>query len=127
MKGLFGEQNERAKRNGTHPHRELFEALCLACELDWHDFTKRERGKVQKAAAELFEVGATVLQIQQRAAEYKRAFPGAAMTPCAISGQWTYLGTRLKPNGSHTVCDVSGHVFEAWASACTRCGRVAKP
>lgn len=123
MDGLFGEKTERPKKR-RHPHADIFEALCLACGLEWANFTRRERGKVQKAAAELFEVGATVLQIQQRAAEYKRAFPGAAMTPCAISGQWTYLGSRLKP--SLSLCDTRGHVFEDWATYCIQCGKVRK-
>lgn len=131
MDGLFGEKNERAKRKSNHPHKELFEALCLACGLEWKDFTRRERGKVQKAAAELFEVGATPEQIRLRAGEYRRAFPGAVMTPCAISGQWSFLGSRM--NGTVKAkealserarrCREIGHTFaDDTTATCESCG-----
>jgi len=131
MDRLFEDSKPKrgASAQKTQNAREIFEALCVACDLDWGQFTKRERGKVNAVTKELAEVDATVIQIQQRAEVYKRVFPGATLTPCALSGNWAFLGTRLKgQTGSPaSVCEAKGHVFEDYASYCTRCGRVPKP
>lgn len=131
MDDLFGEIKPLRHRKPVDS--ELFEALCVACGLDWKGFTKSERGKVNAAAKELKEVGATPSQVFDRAAVYRRTFPGAALTPTAISGQWSYLGAKMeatKPPGLSrqeklALCIADGHCRpDDSYRCCSRCSCV---
>lgn len=138
MSGFFGDVSDGKPTRGSPAKkpqidRELFEALCVACDLDWKWFTKSERGKVNAACKELKEVGATPAQVKQRAEQYKREFRGAALTPTAISGQWAYLGAKMEasqPKGTSRQervarCLADGHQRADDASrCCSRCGVV---
>lgn len=54
--------------------------------------TKSERGRRNKALAELREVGATPEQIRTRLQTYRKRWPGVDVTATALAANWTALG-----------------------------------
>jgi hypothetical protein len=78
-------QNKPAKKD------ELFEAVAQACGIDWTNLTKTGRGPVNKAVAELREIGVTPDQVGGRAAAYKKTYPDAPLTPMALTKHWASL------------------------------------
>lgn len=88
------EDSGRGKRD------EIFEALVEVAGLDMATLTKSERGRVNNAAKELRDVGASPDGIRARADVYRRRWPGVDLTPSALASNYSQLGTsEPKRNG----------------------------
>lgn len=74
---------------------ELFEAVCEACEYEFADLTKTERGRVNSAVKELRAVKAAAEDVRMFGALWP--YDGAPVTPQAIAGNWSDF-TRGKFN-----------------------------
>jgi hypothetical protein len=70
---------------------ELFEAVAVACGIDWTTITASGRGPLNRAVKELKEIGVTADQVGGRAAAYKKQYPDAALTPMALTKHWASL------------------------------------
>lgn len=86
--------------DSQRPRDHVFEALIEVCELDASALTKSERGKANKAAKELRDIGATPDGIRARAQVYRQRWPECDLTPTALSSNYGQLGTAPKPNGT---------------------------
>jgi DNA-binding transcriptional ArsR family regulator len=67
----------------------LFEALVQVSGQRLDRLTKSERGRINKAAQELRQVGATPDQVTRAAATYRREYPNAALTATALAANWS--------------------------------------
>lgn len=74
--------------NGSGRRDELFEAVCHATGIDWHDLTPAGRGPLNRAVKELRDVGATPDAVAARSNVYRMKFPDAALTPPALAKHW---------------------------------------
>lgn len=79
----------------------LFEALVQHTGLNLANLTKTERGRVNAAAKQLREVGATPEQVRMAASRYATTFPGAALTATALAAHWS----RLAPPPPAATCE----------------------
>lgn len=79
-------------------HRdELFEVIAQACRWPLDQLTKSSRGRINRAAKELREIGATPDQVRDRAERYRKRFPDCAITPQALTGNWGLLADLGRP------------------------------
>ena len=88
--------------------------MIAACRIDPTTLTGSERGRINKALKELREVGATATDIERRATAYRKKYPDAAITPTALTGNWSQL---TPPTVRHDRCPdcsqpLTGHVDE---------------
>lgn len=94
--GALSENREglRPSRVGNEGplHKEVFEALARATGFTLDSLTRIERGRLNKAAKDLREVGATAEEIQRRAEIHRRVWPTASLTPLSLAANWTLLG-----------------------------------
>lgn len=82
------------------PAQVLWDSLVLEIYGEGFVATSTERGRLNKAIKELLEVGATPAQISERASEYRRRYQDAALTPQALTGNWSSLnGASGRPSG----------------------------
>ena len=81
----------------THPRKrdEVFEALIDECGWNLDELTKSARGRVNKAAKELREVGASVEGIRARAEVHRRKWPDAELTPTSLAANYSHLGASV--------------------------------
>ncbi len=82
---------EVPKTSGKRPRNILWDALVAAIYGDGFVPTSTERGRLNKAIKELNEVNATPQQVGERVAEYRRRYQDAALTPQALTGNWSSL------------------------------------
>lgn len=75
----------------SRPADQIFDALCTATGIDYHQLTTLGRGPLNRAVKELRAVGATPDQIEARAKQWARKFPNATLTPCALAKHWASL------------------------------------
>lgn len=67
----------------------LWEALVAACGYSAGAlFTKSERGRLNRALAELREVSATPADVLARAKQYRAMWPGITLSPQALVNNW---------------------------------------
>lgn len=102
----------------------LFEALVEETGLRLDSLTKSERGRVNKAAKELREVGATPDDVRDRAKLYKLKYPNVAITATALAGNWGQLASA-RPRRNHSApeqCPNCG-VIEEHHQVFIHCGR----
>jgi hypothetical protein len=86
-----------APQKKTAPKKdELFEALAVACNIDWQQLTKTGRGQLNAATKELRDIGVTPDQVGAKADAYKKAYPDAALTPSALVKHWAGLAVNVK-------------------------------
>jgi hypothetical protein len=84
----------------------LFEAVCEACDIDWHQLTDPERGKVNAAVGQIRKAGGTPPLVRDHADNYALQFT-TPLTPSALAGNWAKtanppvlrLDNRGSPNG----------------------------
>lgn len=97
---------ETVKPKAPRPKDELWETILRVCGIDGQTLTGSERGRINKALKELREVGATPQELEGRAAAYKTKFPDAAITPTALTGNWS----ALTPKGRQVrnTCELCG-------------------
>ena len=86
----------------------LFEAVCTACVIDWHDLTPSGRGPINRAVKELRAVGATAGDVTSRAAHYHQLFDGAALTPSALAKHWAQCEQPPSLRGNGRVVEPKG-------------------
>lgn len=79
-------------RQASATHREIFEALCRVCGIDWNDLAPGRARAVGAAARELRALGADPAEIERRAWNYQERFD-AALTPSALRNQWAVCRT----------------------------------
>lgn len=72
--------------------QQLFEALVDVCGYQLDELTRTARGRVNAAAKELDEIGATPAGVVARAAVYKRTWPDVSLTPQGLTGNYAELG-----------------------------------
>lgn len=70
--------------------RALFGQLCIECGVDWRQMTHAERGRFNRAAKELKEVGATPEDVAERAEIFREMYD-VRLTPTALSANWAQL------------------------------------
>lgn len=70
---------------------EVFEAVCVACRIDWTQLTDTARGPVNRAVRELKAVGATPEAIFDRAWTFEIRYPDITITPMALAKHWPAL------------------------------------
>lgn len=86
------ESNTKSKRPSSPRQPDLlFEALVKASGMRLDGLTRTERGRVNAAAKQLREVGATPEQVWGAASKYMLKFPGAAITANAIAAHWSSI------------------------------------
>lgn len=96
------ESNTKSKRpSGPRQPDLLFEALVSASGMRLEGLTRTERGRVNAAAKQLREVGATPEQVHAAASKYLVTFPGAAITATAIAAHWS----RIAPAPAEAMCE----------------------
>lgn len=69
------------------PRDLLFEAVCDACLIDWHNLTDTERGKVNAATGQIRKAGGTPADVPIHAANYRAMFT-TPLTTNALAGNW---------------------------------------
>jgi len=72
----------------------LFEAIAGATRTDTAGLTRTERGQLNKATAELREIGATPEQVSGKAKAWAKQYPNANLTPTALVKHWSTLDHR---------------------------------
>lgn len=82
---------------------EIWDAVMESCGVATDEITESKRKGYGRAVADLKRVGATPQKIRDRAAEYQRRFPQAALTPNALSNHWAELGRRPPAMNTNTV------------------------
>ena len=81
-----------APQESSKKKDELFEAVAVACGIDWRTLTQSGRGPLNRAVKELRDIGVTADQVGGRAAAYKKQYPDAPLTPMALTKHWAALG-----------------------------------
>ena len=86
------------KPKAPRPPDHLFDTMVTVCGINPATLTGSERGRINKALKELREVGATPQDIEARAKAYRTKYPDAAITPTALTGNWSALQTARQAN-----------------------------
>lgn len=89
----------------------LWDTMLQACNINPQTLTGSERGRINKALKELREVGATPDELRARAKAYTTKYPGAALTPTALSGNWSQLQPARTPRTN--TCQLCAQPFDA--------------
>lgn len=84
------------KPRQNRPPDPLFEAVCEATGIDWHELTSIARGSANKAVAELRGVGATPDEVRARAGRWPY---DTRLTPPALAKHWPQLAAGRRVNG----------------------------
>lgn len=87
----------------------LFEALVDACGLNVDELTKSARGAVNKACAELREVGASPDGVRARAAVHRQRWPSAELTPSSLAKNYAQLGVSRVSDELALVAEVDAN------------------
>jgi hypothetical protein len=106
-----------------------FEALCEVCGYDWKQgITDTERGRVNKALADLRSIYGEILtlpmMIHERAAAYREMYPEMPCTPQALTGNWSTILGAVEASRQRTKEKASEQRREtnAWArNGCRIC------
>lgn len=69
----------------------LFETLADVCGWRLEELTTDARGRLNRAAKQLRDVGADAQAVRARAAAYRRQYPNSPLTPQALTGNWASL------------------------------------
>jgi DNA-binding transcriptional ArsR family regulator len=92
------EENRKKEPLAAEPRKRqpdiLFEALATATRTDIGNLTRTERGQLNKATAELREIGATPEQVLGKAKAWAKQYPNANLTPTALVKHWSTLDHR---------------------------------
>jgi hypothetical protein len=70
----------------------IFDALVNVCGLNPGELTKSGRGALNRATAELRDIGATPEGITARAKVHRQRWPGAELTPSSLAKNYAQLG-----------------------------------
>lgn len=85
------ETEDIASVTPTVKRDELFDALAEACGVDVSQVTRSARGALNRALADLREVGATPDEIKARAKQHRRKWPTITVTPMSLAKHWPEL------------------------------------
>lgn len=83
--------------------------LAEICGKRLEEMTEAERGKLNKAAKQLSDIGATPAEVRERARRYRERHPSWTLTDMALVKHWSSLATKfsdLDPD--------QRDLFEAW-------------
>jgi len=106
---LLADAGAPAGGNGTKAGRggrkrdELFEAIAEVCGLRIDELTKSARGGLNRAAAELRQLGAGPLDVRHRAAVWAERYKNASLTPAALAKHWPSLSANGTTPGGLTL------------------------
>lgn len=95
---LAAAPRETVKPKTPRPPDPMFDTMVRVCGINPTTLTGSERGRINKALKELREVGATPQDIEARAKAYRTKYPEAAITPTALTGNWSALQTAKQAN-----------------------------
>lgn len=76
----------------------LFDAICLACNLDVNELTRAAKGQVVACKRDLLEVceALTAEEICRRADAFRKKYAGATCTPTALAKHWPEFGANAE-------------------------------
>lgn len=77
--------------NNERPRNVLWDSVIEACGWNGQPLTKSQQGRTAAAVKELNEVNATPEQVKQRAANYRKKYPGMDVTPTALAANWASI------------------------------------
>lgn len=77
--------------NNERPRNLLWDSVIEACGWNGQPLTKSQQGRTAAAVKELNEVNATPEQVKQRAANYRKKYPGMDVTPTALAANWASI------------------------------------
>lgn len=100
-------QVEPLRRKRREPDL-LFEALCEAGGHQLDKLTAVERGRVNKAAKELREAGATPEDVRHAARAWERLYPSTAVTVMALATHWSRLTEQRRARQDSARCERCG-------------------
>jgi hypothetical protein len=80
----------------------IWDALLEVCKIKPAEITVSARGAINRAAADLRQVGASPEAIRVRAATYRRKWPNVSLTPTAIARRWSEVGDEPAGSQSYT-------------------------
>jgi hypothetical protein len=87
-----GQDQTLAPPKATRKPDLIFDALVNVCGLNPDELTKSGRGALNRATAELREIGATPEGITARAKVHRQRWPGAELTPSSLAKNYAQLG-----------------------------------
>lgn len=79
------------RESKPRPKDDIFEAVANACAIPLDRLTATERGRINKAAKELRDIGTTPDEIARKAQAYRQQYPDMPLTPQALTGNWAQL------------------------------------
>jgi len=85
--------------SGGSRRADLFESLIVASRWDLATLTKSARGRTNKAAKELDDIGATPAGVDARARVHRRKWPDLDVTPSSLAANYALLGKREGGDG----------------------------
>lgn len=88
----------------------IWDAVMDCWQIAQHELSPTERGRLNKACADLRAAKANPDEIPRRRAVYRRRYPNAADTPIAIAGRWAEL--RSDQNGQTPTMPVGADVIQ---------------
>lgn len=97
--------------NGSKKKRDhIFETLVDVCGYRLDELTKTARGRLNAAAKELREIGASPDGVRARAGVYRRRWPDIDLTPQGLVANYPQLGAvNTKTTTQVRLCNVCGH------------------
>lgn len=87
---------------------ELFEAIADACGLDYHDLTRSERGRINRACSELRQLQRVPMPsaIAEFARRWRRQYGArVAVTPNTIAANWSRIMASKAPSDAQRDAD----------------------
>ena len=102
---LAAAPRESVKPKTPRPPDLLWDTMVQVCGLTTATMPASERGRTNKALAELRAIGATPDDIRAKAAAYRKVWPQATLTPTALTANWSTLDARPGPVRRPT-CDL---------------------
>jgi hypothetical protein len=87
-----------AERLSARKSDPIWDALVDVCRINVSAIPASQRAHIAKVVRELAEVGATTVEIYERATAYRLAYPDAALTPAALVKHWASVeGVATQP------------------------------
>lgn len=99
MADLFG-QTVKPKRRPRRDEDEMWDAVCKAFGIDSTALGKIERGKLNRAVADLKLAKAKPEEVAARRLKMQELYPGITITPLGLAGNWQLIGARMQAHST---------------------------